>query len=254
MNSSLPFASRASLMTVLASTLLLTGCYTTGGHTPDKSRFPEAVPSGQLDFKKSDTTATPEMPVAQRLALSDAGAAKLYSFKAMGQSLRMTLAQFAQAYKLNVIVDQDVAGVVNVEFYDLPLERALDSILDPIGIGWVQEDETIRITRQVTHTYQIDYLRAVRTSTSAASSNSSSSGTGNERHQYCHHQQDRFGRFLERSGNRDQIADDQGNGRSRQRYQAAAGRKHHHDRCQGGDNHLLQSDSGSRGPGDDQPA
>jgi MSHA type pilus biogenesis protein MshL len=155
---------KAALLAVLASTMLLSGCYSTGGHVPNKTRFPESVPSGLMDFNKSDKldSGRSELPVTQRLALSDTGADKLYSFKAMGQSLRVTMGQFAQANKLNVIFDQDVEGLVNVEFHDMTLEQALDAIVDPIGIGWVQEDGAIHITRQTSRTYQIDYLRAAK--------------------------------------------------------------------------------------------
>jgi len=181
-NAAIPLAPGGVLVAMLTSSMLLVGCYSTAGHVPDKTRFPESVPSGLLDFKKEDKAENSKeaLPVARRLALSDAGAPKLYSFMAMGQSLRVSLMQFAEANKLNVILDQDVAGVVNVEFHDVTLEQALDSILDPIGLGWVQEDGIIRIVRQVTKTYQVDYLRAARSGN--ASMNATSSGqnsTGN---------------------------------------------------------------------------
>jgi len=180
-NSATPFASGGLLVAMLISSMLLVGCYSTAGHVPDKTRFPESVPSGSLDFKEDKMESGKDaLPVARRLALSDAGAPKLYSFMAMGQSLRVSLVQFAEANKLNMILDQDVTGVVNVEFHDVTLEQALDSILDPIGLGWVQEDGMIRIVRQVTQTYQVDYLRAARSgnaSMSATSSGQNSSGT-----------------------------------------------------------------------------
>ena len=179
-NSAIPLAPRAVLATMLASSMLLSGCYSTGAHVPDLTRFPESVPSGLLDFKKvdkSDNAKDEPLPVARRLALSDAGATKLYSFKAMGQSLRVSMMQFAQANKLNVVFDQDVSGVVNVEFHDLTLEQALDSILGSIGLGWVQEDGMIRVTRQVTKTYQVDYLKSSRSGSASASSSSTGSGS-----------------------------------------------------------------------------
>lgn len=165
---------KSALLTVLASSMLLSGCYSTGAHVPDKTRFPESVPSGLLDYTKPDKTdmSKGELPVTQRLAIADGGATRLYSFKAMGQSLRMTMDQFAKANKLNVIFDQDVAGMVNVEFHDMTLEQALDAILDPIGVGWVQEDGAIRITRQVMRTYQLDYLLATRTKSTASGAGS----------------------------------------------------------------------------------
>lgn len=201
---------------VLIPMLVLSGCGAYPGHEPDKRRFPESVPSGLLDFKPavksedevkqavkpaaqpaikpeqdaaepsteavdqapSEAQAGGELgiPVAQRLALSDMGATRLYSFTAMGQSLRLSLSQFAQVNNLNIIFDQDVAGVVNVEFRDVTLEQAMDAILDPIGLGWVQEDGMIRIVRQITKTYQVDYLRAARSGSNSMSASSSGGG------------------------------------------------------------------------------
>ncbi|MDZ4202957.1 MAG: secretin and TonB N-terminal domain-containing protein [Gallionella sp.] len=171
----------SALWALLASSVLLAGCYSTGGHVPDKTRFPETVPSGLLDHKKAapGERGSSELPVSQRMAVSDVGASRLYSFRAMGQSLRVSMDQFARANNLNVIFDQDVSGIVNVEFRNLPLDQAMDAILQPIGIGWVRNDGTIRIVREVTKTYQVDYLRAARTgSTSMSSSSNSSGGSG----------------------------------------------------------------------------
>jgi hypothetical protein len=110
-NSATPFASGGLLVAMLISSMLLVGCYSTAGHVPDKTRFPESVPSGSLDFKEDKTESGKDaLPVARRLALSDAGAPKLYSFMAMGQSLRVSLVQFAEANKLNMILDPIVSG------------------------------------------------------------------------------------------------------------------------------------------------
>lgn len=167
-----PFAVAA----LTGGTLLLAGCYNTGGHKPDPERFPESFPTGHLEFKPPQKQPAEALPLDQRLVLSDAGAANLYSFRANGQSLRVTLAQFAQAYKLNIVPDADIVGVVSVEFKDLPLDRALDAILDPIGVGWLRDDGLIRVTRQVTRTWQVDYLRATRTGSGSMSTTGGSGG------------------------------------------------------------------------------
>jgi MSHA type pilus biogenesis protein MshL len=92
------------------------------------------------------------------------------------QALRLSLAQFAELNKLNIIFDQDVAGTVNVEFRNLTLEQALNAILDPIGLGWVEGDGVIRIVRQITRTYHVDYLKAARSGSASMSSSSTGSG------------------------------------------------------------------------------
>ncbi|MEJ1959822.1 MAG: hypothetical protein WDM70_10690 [Nitrosomonadales bacterium] len=111
-NFAIPLAHGVGLVTMLVASTLLSGCYSTGGHVPDLTRFPESVPSGALDFKKDEgkaDTGKESLPVTSRLALSDSGNTRLYSFRAMGQSLRVSLMQFAEANKLNMIMDQDVA-------------------------------------------------------------------------------------------------------------------------------------------------
>jgi len=180
---SLPLSSmnvrRTAIALVLGvSATLLSGCYSTVPHKPDPERFPESFPSGYLDFKPPQKPLSKAIPLDQRLVLTDAGARKLFSFRANGQSLRVTLAQFAQAYGLNIVPDADIVGAVSVEFRDLPLDQALDALLDPIGVGWIQEDGMIRVTRQVTRTWQVDYLRATRTGSGSMSISGGGGGGG----------------------------------------------------------------------------
>ncbi|MDP1605166.1 MAG: hypothetical protein Q8L93_00720 [Rhodocyclaceae bacterium] len=170
--------SRIALAVLSSVTLLLGGCYSTQAHKPDESRFPETFPSGALDFKPpAKASAASGLSLDRRLVLTETGAPRLFSFRANGQSLRVTLAQFAQAYKLNIVPDADIVGAVSVEFKDLPLERALDALLDPISVGWINDDGLIRVTRQATRTYHVDYLRATRTG-SGSMSTSAGSGSG----------------------------------------------------------------------------
>jgi MSHA biogenesis protein MshL len=176
-----------AVLATLVSLGGMTGCAST--YKPDPSRFPEAIPTGHLDHKPG-ATASPaeeplklgqplvEVPVADRLVLADPEPQKLYSFRSNGQSLRTILAQFAQAYKLNIVPDADVQGVVSVEFKDLSLERALDAILDPVGVGWMMDEGMVRVSRRVTRTYQVDYLRATRTGSGSVSANGSSGSGG----------------------------------------------------------------------------
>jgi len=153
---------RPSLLGLMAAALLLAGCASPLRHTPNPERFPERFPSGQLDFQPAQRAPAQPLALNQRLAATDVGAARLYSFRANNQSLRVTLAQFAAAYNLNIVADADIVGAVSVEFRDLPLERALDALLEPIGVGWVREDGLIRVTRMVARTWQVDYLGGTR--------------------------------------------------------------------------------------------
>jgi len=153
---------QASKAALLAAVLLLAACASPPRHTPNPERFPESFPSGLLDFQPPQRPPAQPLLLQQRMAATDVGATRLYSFRANGQSLRVTLAQFAAAYNLNIIADSDVVGTVSVEFRDLPLERALDALLEPLGVGWLREDGLIRVTRQVSRTWQVDYLGGAR--------------------------------------------------------------------------------------------
>ncbi len=168
---------------VLAMSSLLSGCYSTALRPVDKDRHPEGVPSKALDFVPAPKTPPPPLPMAQR---QDAGVAavedafspsKRYSFKAQGAPLRLALSQFAQAFKLNIVADQDVGGVVTVDVRDLSLEQSLDTILDPLGFGWWRNGTVVHVSRQVTRNYIVDYARITRTG-SSSSSGSAGGSTG----------------------------------------------------------------------------
>jgi MSHA type pilus biogenesis protein MshL len=92
------------------------------------------------------------------------------------------MSQLATAYKLNVVVDQDVEGLVTVDLQELPLEKVLEAVLEPLGLAWQWQDGLLRVSRLETRTYNIDYLRLVRSgagvSTSAVSLSSGSGGGG----------------------------------------------------------------------------
>jgi MSHA type pilus biogenesis protein MshL len=107
---------------------------------------------------------------------------KLYSFRSTGQPVRLALSQLATAYKLNIVVDQDVDGLVTVDLKQLPLEKVLEAVLEPLGLAWQWQDGLLRVSRLETRTYNVDYLRLVRSgagnSTSSVSLSSGSGGGG----------------------------------------------------------------------------
>lgn len=169
---------------VLAVSLLLGGCYSTAVRPVDRDRHPDGVPSRALDYVPAPKTAPPPLPLAQRQdvtaqAADDAFApGKRYSFKAQGTPLRLALSQFAQAFKLNIVLDQDVDGTVSVDVSDLALEQTLDVLLDPLGVGWWRNGTVVHISRKVTRNYVVDYPRLTRTgSSSSGGSAGGSSGS-----------------------------------------------------------------------------
>lgn len=159
----------------IVALLLVSGCATTIESEPMQ------VPSGDLDYKAPPPRAA-QLDVQSRMPQFRAPATvadtRLYSFRATGQSVRLALSQLASAYKLNIVVDQDVEGTVTTDLTDLPLEKVLEAILEPLGLAWTWEDGLLRVTRLETRTYTIDYLRLVRSGTGNSTSSVSLSGGG----------------------------------------------------------------------------
>ena len=156
--------------------LLLGGCATTG-----TEQEPLKVPSGALDYKPAPPRPA-ELDVQSRMTQfttpDPVVDIKLYSFRSTGQPVNLALSQLATAYGLNVVVDQDVEGQVTVDLKQLPLEKVLEAILEPLGLAWTWEDGLLRVSRLETRTFNIDYLRLVRSGNGTSSSSVSLSSGG----------------------------------------------------------------------------
>ena len=95
-------------------------------------------------------------------ARSPAVSPKLFSFRADGVPLKQALALFARANHLNIVPDLDVQGDVTVEFHDLPLDVAMQAMLDAGGYYFVQDGALLRVRNQETRLFQIDYINVTR--------------------------------------------------------------------------------------------
>lgn len=104
----------------------------------------------------------------------------LYSFMIHNMPVREGLRLFARAYDLNIATDPDVEGVLDVEFRDVSLDRALSLMLDSLDYYWQVSDGVIRVRSQETRRFSVDYLRLIRTGKgiSTATVSSASSGEG----------------------------------------------------------------------------
>ncbi|MGE0385812.1 MAG: type II secretion system protein GspD [Gammaproteobacteria bacterium] len=134
-------------------------------------------------------TLPPAPPLADRLALPASAEAappeaaeQLYSFFARDFPVDQVLALFARAYKLNIVVDREVSGIVNVEFHDLPFDQAMEAILGSLGYYWERDGALVRVRATVTRVFSIDYIRLVRSgqgiSEAQVSSGGGSGGSG----------------------------------------------------------------------------
>ncbi len=166
---------RTALLVALA-TVFAAGCATT-----DKK--PMQVSSGDLDYRPAPAP-PPGLGVKDRMpkfaAPSTAAGTKLYSFRATGQPVRLALSQLASGYKLNIVVDQDVEGSVTVDLHNLPLQEVVQAILQPLGLGWKWEDGLLHVSRLETRTFNVNYLRLVRSGNGSSTTTTSlaSGGTG----------------------------------------------------------------------------
>ncbi len=115
---------------------------------------------------------------------------KYYSLSVNNMELRNVFFILAKEIsEYNVVVDPDATGSVSVSFNELPLEKVLDVLLEPLGLEYTIEDSVLRVSkpRVVTRTFEFVYSTTTRTSRSslmavtgsgASGSNQTSGGGG----------------------------------------------------------------------------
>jgi MSHA type pilus biogenesis protein MshL len=112
-------------------------------------------------------------------------ASPLFSFRADAVPIKQALALFARANDLNIVPDLDVEGDVTVEFRNLPLDFAMQALLDANGYYFVQDGRLLRVRNRETRLFQVDYIHVTRAGqgsnavqiSSGGSSGSSSGGS-----------------------------------------------------------------------------
>ena len=144
-------------------------------HSPDK--WPESA------LKPIHLKATTRMSYPATISTTQRDDPEvLYSFMISNMPVKEGLRLFARAYDLNIATDTDVTGVLDVEFRDVSLERALSLMLDSLDYYWEVNQEVIRVRSQETRRFTVDYLRLIRSgtgsSTATVSSASGESGGG----------------------------------------------------------------------------
>jgi MSHA biogenesis protein MshL len=132
-------------------------------------------------------SATPAVTVVQDAPApaTREGRPTLFSFRAEGVPIKQALALFARANQLNIIPDLDIEGDVTVDFRDLPLDYAMNALLEANGYYFVNDGKVVRVRNRETRIFQIDYIQATRAGQgsnavqiSSGSSSSSSGGSG----------------------------------------------------------------------------
>ena len=166
--------------------LLLISC----ASTPEKefaSDFPRYHPKEQVSQYKNESP----LPLRHRLSwpqqkveLPVQTNEKLYSFVAQEISIRQAIKLFSKSYNLNILIDTDIKGKVNVEFHDLPFNQAMTAILSSLGYYWERDNNLITVKSWETRQFTINYIRLTRSGSGASeaqvSSGGSSGGDGGE--------------------------------------------------------------------------
>lgn len=102
----------------------------------------------------------------------------LYSFSAKNLEIKQALKLFAKAYDLNLLIDKDVVGSIDVEFTRLPFERAMQALLSSLGYYWQYQNQLLHVRSWQTQTFAIDYLRLQRSGRSSSQAQVSSGDSG----------------------------------------------------------------------------
>jgi type IV pilus assembly protein PilQ len=78
-------------------------------------------------------------------AASSLSAGEPISLDLKDADLRDVLRTFAKLAHFNIVIDPDVKGSVTVRLHDVPWDQALDVILQVNGLGYVLEDNILRV-------------------------------------------------------------------------------------------------------------
>ncbi|MEE9335614.1 MAG: hypothetical protein V3U65_16100 [Granulosicoccaceae bacterium] len=164
--------------------LALTACGITGSnnhknegaHADATTKYVNEEPLSPPKPLKLGLRSRLPMPLPTSL-ISDSESEKHYSFSISNMEIKEAFRMFSRAYELNIVVDDDVTGVLDVEFHDLSLKQAIPLMLGNGDYYWEVENDIISIKSQEFKQFSVDYLRLIR-SGAGSSSAIVSSGSG----------------------------------------------------------------------------
>jgi MSHA biogenesis protein MshL len=132
-----------------------------------------ALKNGQIDSAIVDTVSRSGERVRE----------PLYSFWADKVPLSQSIGLFAKANDLAIDVSAAPTGAlsipVSVDFRNVPLDRALESLLGPRGLAWERKGRSARILgNSDSRLFRINYLRFKRAGSGSSQVSISTSGSG----------------------------------------------------------------------------
>ncbi len=160
-------------------------CLLGGCSTPQLPQVPSGFSSEALIEGKVpppvDQEAKERVSLSDRLPTSTVdnplAGHKFYSFKARSLPVTQAMQIFGQTYGINVSVDADVNALISADFKGLPLEKGLEVMLEANGMSWEWSEGLLRVTKQQTRMFNIDYLRLIRVGNGSSISTSSTGGS-----------------------------------------------------------------------------
>ncbi|MEE9322270.1 MAG: secretin N-terminal domain-containing protein [Granulosicoccus sp.] len=176
---------------IAATVSIISGCATSSAEK-EKIIFPQYHQTQHLPVITDKIRPSPlKLSLLTRLpqpkpisTLTDSESENKYSFVISNMEVHEALRLFASAYDLNIVVDNDVEGILDVEFHSLPLKQAIPLMLGSSNYYWEVKDGIIQVHSQETRQFAVDYLRLLRkgegsssaTVTSGSSASSESGG------------------------------------------------------------------------------
>lgn len=170
----------------LAVSLAVIGCAPLNKPLPGSEGIPAsayAPVDRQVKAKNAELpqAEAPTLALQQRLPVfaseqETGGQPQLYSFKARQLPIRDALGMLAKAHGLNIVADPEIEGTISVDFQNVPLAKAFDILLSSLGYSWSQEHGVIRVHAKITRTFEVDYIRARRSSSSSGAAAGTTSG------------------------------------------------------------------------------
>ncbi|MEM8982952.1 MAG: secretin N-terminal domain-containing protein [Pseudomonadota bacterium] len=160
-------------ITMLACAVALSGCASFQSIVPDYSTE-QAIRDDAWSLQPPPVVDAQRID-AQPVNVVDTEVEPLYSFVASDLPIEKACKLFGKAYDLNIVVERDVVGTVSVDLSDLPFAEVMESLLGANGYYWQRRGNIVYIKSWETRSFDIDYIRLIRTGSSNSQAQVSSS-------------------------------------------------------------------------------
>ena len=145
---------------------LMSGCA-----TPKQAEVPSAPPALSKEGKETGQKQQLEELVVPQVEEKMRAEGKLYSLSVRDADIQEILLAFSKDGNLSFTIDPDATGKVTADLKNVALERALETILSPLGLEYRKEGNSIRILKPKIETriFSLNYITSVRTGTALVS-------------------------------------------------------------------------------------